>query len=161
MSTAYVREIFTNLESGDDKGFFDHLSDALGWIVEGTHPLAGHYHSQKDFLAHTFSGRRRIPLPASCQNFLFDRTILKDTSFTASIFRKSCVHNLCVFVVPHFSVKVPTGSICGADFKRLKAATGGAKRMGSSLLYARNRWYVSSSWVSARGSLCLTSTRSL
>jgi len=40
----------------------------------------------------------------------------------------------------HFSVTLPTGSICGADFKRLKAATGGAKRMGSSLLYARNRW---------------------
>jgi hypothetical protein len=28
LSTAYVREIFKNLESGDGKGFFDHVG---GW----------------------------------------------------------------------------------------------------------------------------------
>ena len=27
LSTAYVHEIFTNLESGDGKGFFDHVWD--------------------------------------------------------------------------------------------------------------------------------------
>ena len=54
LSTAYVREIFKNLESGDGKGFFDHVLDDVDWIVEGTHPLAGHYHSKANFLAHTF-----------------------------------------------------------------------------------------------------------
>ena len=39
LSTAYVREIFKNLESGDGKGFFDYVLDDLDWIVEGTHPL--------------------------------------------------------------------------------------------------------------------------
>src|ERR1700684_3653150 len=54
LGTAYVREIFKNLESGDGKGFFDHVADNVDWIVEGTHPLAGHYHTKADFLAHTF-----------------------------------------------------------------------------------------------------------
>ena len=34
LSTAYVREIFKNLESGDGKGLFDHVSDDVDWIVE-------------------------------------------------------------------------------------------------------------------------------
>ncbi len=54
LSDAYVREIFKNLESGDGKGFFDHVADDVDWIVEGTHPLAGHYHSKAEFHAHTF-----------------------------------------------------------------------------------------------------------
>ena len=54
LNTGYVREIFSDLESGDGKGFFDHVSDDVDWIVEGTHPLAGHYHSKAEFLAHTF-----------------------------------------------------------------------------------------------------------
>src|ERR1700678_4177019 len=54
LSTAYVREIFKHLESGDGKSFFDHVSDDVDWTVEGTHPLAGHYHSKAEFVAHTF-----------------------------------------------------------------------------------------------------------
>jgi ketosteroid isomerase-like protein len=46
LGTAYVHEIFRNLESGDGQGFFDHVADDVDWIVEGTHPLAGHYHSK-------------------------------------------------------------------------------------------------------------------
>lgn len=49
LNTAYVREIFGNLESGDGKGFFDHVADNVDWIVEGTHPLAGHYHTKPAF----------------------------------------------------------------------------------------------------------------
>jgi ketosteroid isomerase-like protein len=60
LSTAYVREIFTNLESGDGKGFFDHVLDDVDWIVEGTHPLAGHYHSKAEFLAHTFEKLEKV-----------------------------------------------------------------------------------------------------
>jgi ketosteroid isomerase-like protein len=54
LTTAYVREIFKNLESGDGTGFFDHVADNVDWIVEGTHPLAGHYYSKAEFVAHTF-----------------------------------------------------------------------------------------------------------
>jgi len=50
LSPTYVHEIFRNLESGDGKGFFDHVTDDVDWIVEGTHPLAGHYHSKPGFL---------------------------------------------------------------------------------------------------------------
>ena len=60
LSTAYVSEIFNNLESGDGKGFFDHVADDVDWIVEGTHPLAGHYHSKTEFLAHTFEKLEKV-----------------------------------------------------------------------------------------------------
>jgi ketosteroid isomerase-like protein len=60
LSTAYVREIFKNLESGDGQGFFDHVLDGVDWIVEGTHPLAGHYHSKAEFLAHTFEKLAKV-----------------------------------------------------------------------------------------------------
>jgi uncharacterized protein len=41
--------VFKNLEIGDGGGFFTHVADDVDWIVEGTHPLAGHYHSEQDF----------------------------------------------------------------------------------------------------------------
>jgi len=66
LSTAYVSEIFKNLESGDGKGFFDHVLDDVDWIVEGTHPLAGHYHSKADFLSHTFEKLAKV-LPEGTQ----------------------------------------------------------------------------------------------
>jgi len=60
LSEAYVRGIFHNLESGDGKGFFDHVLGDVDWIVEGTHPLAGHYHSKTEFLAHTFEKLEKV-----------------------------------------------------------------------------------------------------
>jgi ketosteroid isomerase-like protein len=51
----YVRKIFKGLEHGDGAGFFEHVDDKVDWIVEGTHPLAGHYKSKSDFLAGTFA----------------------------------------------------------------------------------------------------------
>src|ERR1700688_2507382 len=60
LSIAYVDRIFKNLESGDGQGFFDHVSDDVDWIVEGTHPLAGHYHSKAEFLAHTFEKLAKV-----------------------------------------------------------------------------------------------------
>ena len=62
LSTAYVREIFKHLESGDGKGFFDHVSDDVDWTVEGTHPLAGHYHSKAEFVAHTFEKLGKVTI---------------------------------------------------------------------------------------------------
>jgi ketosteroid isomerase-like protein len=54
LDVARIHEIFRHLESGDGKGFFEHVTDNVDWTVEGTHPLAGHYHRKADFLAHTF-----------------------------------------------------------------------------------------------------------
>jgi ketosteroid isomerase-like protein len=50
-----VREIFKGLESGDGAAFFEHVADNVDWIVEGTHPLAGHYLSKKAFIEGTFA----------------------------------------------------------------------------------------------------------
>ena len=47
----YVKKIFKELEHGDGAGFFEHVDDKVDWIVEGTHPLAGHYKSKSYFLA--------------------------------------------------------------------------------------------------------------
>jgi ketosteroid isomerase-like protein len=69
LSAAYVHEIFKNLESGDGKGFFDHVSDDVDWIVEGTHPLAGHYHSKAEFVAHTFAKLEKV-LPQGAQLYV-------------------------------------------------------------------------------------------
>ena len=60
LTPAYVREVFKNLESGDGKEFFDHVADNVDWTVEGTHPLAGHYHSKGEFLAHTFEKLNKV-----------------------------------------------------------------------------------------------------
>ena len=66
LTIAYLHEIFRNLESGDGKGFFDHVANDVDWIVEGTHPLAGHYRSKADFLAHTFDKLAKV-LPQGTQ----------------------------------------------------------------------------------------------
>ncbi len=50
-----VREIFKGLENGDGSAFFAHVADDVDWTVMGTHPLAGHYRSKKDFIAGTFA----------------------------------------------------------------------------------------------------------
>src|SRR5271163_1982437 len=55
VTAEYVREIFKGLEHGDGAGFFAHVRDNVDWIVEGTHPLAGHYKSKSDFVAGTFA----------------------------------------------------------------------------------------------------------
>jgi uncharacterized protein len=66
LTTAYIQQIFRNLESGDGKGFFEHVAEDVDWVVEGTHPLAGHYHTKADFLAHTFDQLEKV-LPQGTQ----------------------------------------------------------------------------------------------
>ena len=61
-----VRAIFKKLEAGDGDEFFKHVADNVDWIVEGTHPLAGHYRSKPDFLAHTFEKLAKV-LPQGTQ----------------------------------------------------------------------------------------------
>jgi ketosteroid isomerase-like protein len=55
-----VRDLFKNLETGDGSEFFAHVANDVDWIVEGTHPLAGHYHSKAEFLAHTFEKLAKV-----------------------------------------------------------------------------------------------------
>ncbi len=66
LTLSQVRDIFKNLETGDGGAFFTHVADDVYWIVEGTHPLAGHYHSKADFLAHTFEKLDKV-LPQGAQ----------------------------------------------------------------------------------------------
>jgi hypothetical protein len=55
-----VREIFKGLENGDGAAFFDYVADNVDWIVEGTHPLAGHYLSKKAFIDGTFAKLAKV-----------------------------------------------------------------------------------------------------
>ena len=61
-----VREIFKGLENGDGAAFFEHVADNVDWIVEGTHPLAGHYRSKKAFIEGTFAKLSQV-LPNGAQ----------------------------------------------------------------------------------------------
>lgn len=66
LDLTYIQDIFKTLEIGDGSEFFTHVADDVDWIVEGTHPLAGHYHSKSDFLANTFEKLRKV-LPRGAQ----------------------------------------------------------------------------------------------
>ena len=72
----YVRKIFRGLEQGDGASFFEHVDDKVDWIVEGTHPLAGHYKSKSDFLAGTFAKLARV-LPRGAQ-LVVEHLLVKD-----------------------------------------------------------------------------------
>ena len=66
VTAEYVREIFKGLEQGDGVSFFSHVDDKVDWIVEGTHPLAGHYHSKAAFIEGTFTKLNKV-LPKGAQ----------------------------------------------------------------------------------------------
>jgi len=66
ITTERVREIFKGLENGDGAAFFNHVADDVDWTVMGTHPLAGHYRSKKDFIAGTFAKLGQV-LPQGAQ----------------------------------------------------------------------------------------------
>jgi uncharacterized protein len=66
LALTQVHDIFKNLETGNEDAFFTHVADDVDWIVEGTHPLAGHYHSKAEFLAHTFEKLAKV-LPQGAQ----------------------------------------------------------------------------------------------
>src|SRR6202167_2280123 len=72
----YVRRIFKGLEQGDGASFFEYVDDRVDWIVEGTHPLAGHYKSKSEFLAGTFAKLAKV-LPHGAQ-LIVEHLIVKD-----------------------------------------------------------------------------------
>jgi len=71
-----VREIFKGLENGDGAAFFKHVADDVDWTVMGTHPLAGHYRSKKDFIAGTFAKLGQV-LPKGAQ-LIVEHLLVKD-----------------------------------------------------------------------------------
>ena len=71
-----VRDIFKGLENGDGAAFFEHVADNVDWIVEGTHPLAGHYLSKKAFIEGTFTKLSQV-LPNGAQLHVED-LLVKD-----------------------------------------------------------------------------------
>jgi len=75
-----VRNIFKNLATGDGTQFFTHVADDINWIVEGTHPLAGHYHSKADFPAHTFEKLDKV-LPQGAE--LYEEHALASDAWAA------------------------------------------------------------------------------
>ncbi len=66
LTPVIVRDIFKHLEGSDGADFFVRVADDVDWIVQGSHPLAGHYHSKADFLAGTFEKLEKI-LPRGTQ----------------------------------------------------------------------------------------------
>jgi uncharacterized protein len=66
LALTQVQDIFNNLATGKEDVFFTHVADDVDWTVEGTHPLAGRYHSKADFLAHTFEKLAQV-LPKGAQ----------------------------------------------------------------------------------------------
>ena len=60
VSPQEVRSLFKSLESGNGSAFFAHVADDVDWIVEGTHPLAGHYRSKAEFQEHTFKKLEKV-----------------------------------------------------------------------------------------------------
>jgi hypothetical protein len=72
-----VREIFKGLENGDGAAFFEHVADNVDWIVEGTHPLAGHYPSKKAFIEGTFAKLSQV-LPKGAQLHVEDLLVKDD-----------------------------------------------------------------------------------
>ena len=48
--------LFANLQSpATQPQYWARVADDVDWTVEGTHPLAGRFHSKKDFIEATFS----------------------------------------------------------------------------------------------------------
>ena len=76
ITESYVRKLFKALEHGDGVGFFAQVDDKVDWIVEGTHPLAGHYKSKADFLAGTFAKLGKV-LPDGAQ-LVVEHLLVKD-----------------------------------------------------------------------------------
>ena len=66
ITAEYVNEIFKGLQEGDGAAFFNHVDDQVDWIVEGTHPLAGHYRSKAAFIEGTFAKLGKV-LPKGAQ----------------------------------------------------------------------------------------------
>jgi ketosteroid isomerase-like protein len=87
----YVREIFRGLESGNGAEFFDHVDDNVEWTVEGTHPLAGHYHSKREFISGTFAKLDEV-LTHGVQ-LIIEHLLVKDDQAVVELRSLATAHN--------------------------------------------------------------------
>ena len=60
LSKSEIAALFKNIETGNSAEFFKNVVDNVDWEVMGTHPLAGHYHTEEDFLNATFRRLHKI-----------------------------------------------------------------------------------------------------
>jgi uncharacterized protein len=86
-----VRNLFKGLESGTGTDFFEHVDDKVGWIVEGTHPLAGHYHSKSDFVAGTFDKLDKV-LPQGAE-LVVEHVLVKDSDAVVELHSLATARN--------------------------------------------------------------------
>jgi ketosteroid isomerase-like protein len=54
-----VRKVFSLLESGYE-AFFVHVAEEVDWTVHGSHPLAGHFLTKREFISATFARIAKI-----------------------------------------------------------------------------------------------------
>jgi ketosteroid isomerase-like protein len=73
----YVRKLFKGLETGSGADFFQHVDSRVECIVEGTHPLAGHYHSKSEFIGGTFDKLNEV-LPEGAR-LVVEHLLVKDS----------------------------------------------------------------------------------
>ena len=91
ISEDQVRKIFKGLEQGHGASFFEHVDDKVDWIVEGTHPLAGHYTSKSDFFAGTFAKLHQV-LPNGAQ-LVVEHLLVKDDQAVVELHSKATAKN--------------------------------------------------------------------
>ena len=87
----YVRKLFKGLKKGDAADFFERVADGVDWIVEGTHPLAGHYHSKAEFLAGTFEKLNKV-LPHGAQ-LVVEHLLVKDSQAVVELHSLATARN--------------------------------------------------------------------
>jgi ketosteroid isomerase-like protein len=90
-----VREIFKGLENGDGAAFFEHVADNVDWVVEGTHPLAGHYLSKKAFIEGTFTKLGKV-LPQGAQLHI-ENVIVQDNQAVVELHSLATAKNGMLF----------------------------------------------------------------
>jgi uncharacterized protein len=105
----YVRKLFRGLESGSGANFFEHVDDKVDWIVEGTHPLAGHYHSKADFIVGTFDKLNQV-LPQGAQ-LVVEHVLVNDSDAAVELYSLATARNGLRFDnrycwVVHFNGKI-------------------------------------------------------
>lgn len=72
-----LKMIFSYLEKGDFRLFWDHFSEDVTWVVEGTHPLAGKYKTLSEFRKATFDRLQQVlatPIKFKVKDILVDGT---------------------------------------------------------------------------------------
>src|SRR6202167_932675 len=94
-----VREIFKGLEKGDGAAFFEQVADDVDWIVMGTHPLADHYHSKRDFIAGTFAKLAQV-LPQGAQLHV-EHLLVKDDQAVVELHSLATAKNAIRFDNPY------------------------------------------------------------